>query len=397
MRITDKELDTLLKSGEAHSFDKKFNFRGAQENTGKNSAVKRFSLIAAALAIILIVSSIPIIAFVANKKAPAPVEVTDETVTDEAIITDEANTKITENDDAGTAFGSNTETENKEGIAYAPGSKFQYGFIVDYYEKDKTEPLVLSKEQYGRQKWLNKEIIKQYEMDLPIWDVPDDHDYVRYNDSFYGYAKTGDIYELEIKLKNTNEWVGDEYLLRVEADDGVEILSDVIYRGVFPTVNDPTWSLDPGDYISLPLRFRFTGDTKWADFRIYIFVRSSGNEYHGAHDHITEAEEYFSQGYSMADKAYLNWRENNEFNPLRSSAANHYEARFIEIKGYDFLLDSATIYGTTELYERAALFFKDTDENGVPLFITKPDMPDYQNPCRIPMLSDIPGYNEKYK
>ena len=75
MRITDKELDTLLKSGEAHSFDKRFNFRGAQENTGKNSTVKRFSLIAAALAIILIVSSIPVIAFVANKKAPAPAEV----------------------------------------------------------------------------------------------------------------------------------------------------------------------------------------------------------------------------------------------------------------------------------------------------------------------------------
>ena len=39
MRITDKELDTLLKSGEAHSFDKRFNFRGAQENTGKNSNI----------------------------------------------------------------------------------------------------------------------------------------------------------------------------------------------------------------------------------------------------------------------------------------------------------------------------------------------------------------------
>ena len=393
MKVTDKELDTLLKSEVNHSFNKEFKFRGAPESSGKSSVLKRFVAIAAA---VLLVAGVVIAAFITtvDKKTPAPAEVTEGVGTEEAIITDEANTKITENDDAGTAFVSNTEAETKEGIAYAPGSKFHYGFIVDYYEKDKTEPIVLSKEQYGRQKWLSKEIIKQYEMDLPTKDLSDDHDYVRYNDSFYGYAKTGDEYELEIKLKTTNEWAGDEYLLRVEADDSVEILSDILFKGVFPTVNDPTWSLDPGDYISLPLRFRFTGDTKWADFRIYIFVRSAGNEFHSAHDNITEAEEYFANGYSMADKAYPGWRE-RDHSPFLTAVGNHYEARFIEIKGYDFLLDSGTLYGTTELYERAALYFGDVDENGVPLFITEPDIPDYQNPCKIPMLSEIQGYSDK--
>ncbi len=486
MRITDKELDTLLKSGEAHSFDKRFNFRGAQENTGTNSTVKRFSLIAAALAIILIASSVPVIALVtANKKTPAPPEVMGEAVTDEQTKTDVAaatedqpdlfentETKAETAEDGSTATDKDTETENivdtkkietdeitendnteesketmdtviteeqtteasqteTEPIATEeitevittdtsdetkemvkgedkPLSQSSYGFITDLFDKDKANPVVLTEKDYGRSNWLNKDIIRNYRIDLPTDGLPDDYNYSgEYaNVDFYGYAKeSSDVYELELKLINTSDCAGSEYLVRIESDDNVEIISDTTIRSEFRVLDDPALITNanefitelpshPSDYVSIPVKFRFTGDAKWVDFKVYIFVRTPN----GTFDQITPAEEYFANGYSISDKAFPDWNETDiVLQRFRSAATSPYTVRFIDIKGLEFVLTPYELYYTDQIYERAALYFGDIDENGVPLFITKPDMPDYQNPCRIPMLSDIPGYNEKYK
>lgn len=407
MRVTDKELDRLLEKTENHTFNKKFEFRGAPSKLAK-SVVRRHSeheerkaerkaerdskspVIPAAVAASVMIAVILFGTVIGGGlRTPASAPGTDGSSGDPTVFDSEETTIQTETTAADTtAEEAETDGENKP-IMY------EYGVTAGLYEKDKNNPIVLSKEQYGRSKWLNKDIIKQYEINLQYYEMPDDHDYSLYDGSFFGYAKKSDEYEVEIKVKNTNKWVGDEYLLRIEADESIEILSDTIYKGVFPEVNNPEWSFDPGDYISIPLRFRFSGDGKWGDFRVYIFVRSNGNEFHGAHDHITEAEEYFSSGYSMSDKAYPSWKE-QPHSPLVSAASNYFEIRFIEIKDYYFLLTSETLYGTTELYERAALYFGDVDNNGVPLFITHPDMPEYQNPCKIPMLRDTPGYNSGY-
>jgi hypothetical protein len=69
--------------------------------------------------------------------------------------------------------------------------------------------------------------------------------------------------------------------------------------------------------------------------------------------------------------------------------------RFIETKGYNFIIDSNALFCTTEFYERVALYFGDVDENGVPIFITERDHPDYQNPFKLPMIADRPGYNSE--
>lgn len=378
---------------------------------------RRVRITAAVLATVIIAAAIPATVFIAaagKTPAPAAPPETETAVTQEAPGNETTAEDVTTGNGAATekettenhettareTVPPETETEDEGHKAYSPGEPFQYGFTVDFYEKDKTDPLVLTKKDYGRQKWLNKNTVRQYEIDLPAGDdLPDDHDYSLYSDSFYGYKKQSDVYELEIKLKNINDWAGDEYLLRIEGPDGVEILSEDTIKSVFPTVKDETWNAyDPGDYVSIPLKFRFTNGLKWADIRIYIFTRTDGNEHRGAYDYITEAEEYFASGKSMKDKAFPGWKETfGKFNPLLYAAANYYTARFMEIKDYVFLLDSPVLQGTTELYERAALYFGDVDDNGVPIFITQRDHPDYINPCKIPMLADTPGYNDKYK
>ena len=274
---------------------------------------------------------------------------------------------------------------------------------IDLYEKDKHDPLILTKEEYGRHNWLSRETIKNYRIDLPT-DMPDDYDHSEDDRSYYGYATPENgIRELELKLKSAEGWVGTQYLVRIEADEGVEILSDIMFRGELTAFKDNKWST-PGDYISIPIRFRITNDKKMVDFRVYLFYRTTTvNDKHGIVDHLTEAEEYFAKGYSIADKAYPNWKEVMElekegkiaFNSLLTFASCPYEFRFVEIKGYDFLQDWTYFSSTVSLFERAALYFGDVDDNGVPLVYTNSNLPDYPDDhARLPMLKDVPGYEE---
>ena len=95
----------------------------------------------------------------------------------------------------------------------------------------------------------------------------------------------------------------------------------------------------------------------------------------------------------MADKAFPPVDPVTGYCPLRSAMSGRYQGRFMEIKGYDFFLNRSNMYGTDELYERAALYFGDVDENGVPLFLSDSNMPEYQGPSRLPKLEDIPVYD----
>ena len=390
---TDKEMiSDLIKRKEAY-------------DAKREAANRRLKIAASALAVVILTASLPVTAFiVSNRRANVP-GTEPGSVTAETVLTGVTETEGTEEEskynDTQKAYESENSGKSSDsdsgGYASAPSTPFQYGVTADFYDKDKQNPIILSNDEYGRKTWLNSDVILRYEIDLDPH-IGENHDYGRYEKSFYGYKKTSDIHELEIKLKNTNKWAGDEFLIRIEAPDCVEILSETTVKSVFPTVKNEEWNAyEPGDYVSIPLRFRFTGDEKWLDFKVYLFRRSAGNEYHGAFDHITEAEEYFASGKSMADKAYPGWQElQGQFNPLHNAASNYLTVRFIEIKDYDFVLTTSAVDGTAELYERAALYFGDVDENGVPIFITEPDHPDYRNPCRLPMCSDIPGYDSEY-
>lgn len=78
------------------------------------------------------------------------------------------------------------------------------------------------------------------------------------------------------------------------------------------------------------------------------------------------------------------------------AVGNYDLVRFIEIRDYDFLLTGDGVGNTTNLYERASLYFGDVDENGVPLYITDPCMRDYPYLFRAPKYEDIPGYDEEF-
>lgn len=353
-------------------------------------------IMAAILAVVILEISVPASVFTAASRkgnTPASPAASVDTEPEETTGSDRVNPDDT------TSYETRGSAEDSAEITSGKQQKtdFQYGITADFYAKDKQDQIVLSNDEYGRKTWLNADTIRRYEIDLPL-DVREGYDYVRYKDSFYGYKKTSEIHEIEIRLKNSNKWAGDEFLIRIEAPDCVEILSDTTIKSTFPTVKNEEWnSYEPGDYVSIPLVFRFTGEERWTDFKVYLFRRSEGNEYHGKFDYITEAEEYFSSGKSMADKEYPSWQElQGEFDPLHNAGSNYFTARFMEIKGYDFLLTSSTLYGSLELYERVAKYFGDVDENGVPIFITEPDHPDYNSPFKLPMLSDIPGYDSKY-
>ena len=358
-------------------------------------------IMAAILAVVILEISVPASVFTAASRkgnTPASPAASVDTEPEETTGSDRVKPDDTTSyETRGSAEDSTEITTGKQDSSYLD-TRYGYGIISDFYEKDKTERITLTNDEHGRKTWLTKDIIKQYGIDLDTENHPEGYDYAKYKDDIYGYKKKNDVYEIELKLKNTNEWAGDEYLIRIEADEYAEILSENMVKSVFPTVKNPEWySLKPGDYVSIPLKFRFTGDKKCAEFRVYLFKKSDGNEFHGAHDQITEAEEYFASGKSMADKAYPNWKDlKGEFNPLYHAASSYYGIRFIEINGYDFLLDSSNSYCSTDLYERAAVYFGETDENGVPLFITGQGPSDYFNPFRIPLISDWPVYSGEY-
>ncbi|MBO4421838.1 MAG: hypothetical protein J5879_00240, partial [Clostridia bacterium] len=187
----------------------------------KRAARKRIAAItAAALAVIIVVASVPVFALAAaNRKTPAVPVVTDGS-TDGVAATEETSETAPDTEEQTGAVPDTEEqtkrAEEKTGDDQANKhtGEWEYGLKVDFYEKDKKDPLILSKEEYGRSKWMSKDMIKQYHIDMPVDHLQDDYDFSDYEEDFYGYAKKPDgIYELEISLKNSENWVGAEYLL----------------------------------------------------------------------------------------------------------------------------------------------------------------------------------------
>ncbi len=378
MRITDKELDTLLKSGEAHSVDKRFNFRGAQENTGKNSTVKRFSLIAAALAIILIVSSIPVIAFVANKKAPAPAEVTEGVVTEELTVTNENNDL---NDNTGIvtdANGSETEEEKTDETSYEPTKEeiIEYAnsamkpykefhiFAIDGFSWLKGGDVKLTLEEHGVNSWMTKgeDFYKRYYIE---------HDYegnrskvgdnmYRYVPTFYyGKKEPGDIHEFDITIVYDHEAKCENALLYIEAD-GAEILSDNVIKAKIVDFPEE----DEYNYLTYHIKYRFTDGHALARFYTVEFY----NE-----DKIAKAEEIINSG----EKLLM---------PERSLG---HTAKIIE-EFYGYNIYPLTLFKIKDtvfacqikddlqyMYDLAAVYFGDIDEHNTPLYMKDPYMQDY--------------------
>lgn len=369
MRITDKELDTLLKSGEAHSFDKRFNFRGAQENKGKNSTVKRFSLISAALAIILIVSSIPVIAFVANKKAPAPVEVTDETVTDE-VVTDE--TVITD------ANGSETEEEKTDETSYEPTKEeiIEYAnsamkpykkihiFAINGFSWLIDGDVKLTLEEHGVNCWMTKgvDFYKRYYIEHNYegnLSKVGDKMFSYVPSVYYGKKEPGDIHEFDITIVYDHEAKCENALLYIEAD-GAKILSDNVIKAEIVDFPEE----DEYNYLTYHIKYRFTDGHALARFYTVEFY----NE-----DKIAKAEEIINSG----EKLLMPERSLGHTAKIIEEfyGYNIYPLTLFKIK--DTVFACQIKYDLQYMYDLAAVCFGDIDEHNTPFYMKDPYMQDY--------------------
>lgn len=330
---------------------------------------KRLTYLSAALAIILIVSSIPVIAFTAaNKAKPEAPEVTEEPDTFGATkalseteeITETETERITveqtESNDITTANQEISQTEKPQ--------EFIIQTDFDFDNADKENMLALTKE-YGSKNWLNWQTLSDYGLVSSYSIDPDNSDEV-----FYGKNPDNGIYSVIITItlnKGLIDKIGPEGFLYIETEGNSEIVSG----------NSAEYTSDDYEFVSnepnalndwysrykitFHISLRLNGDNKYTVCKCYLISSETAAEY--------GINEYLAAGNRLEDHSLFN----NHYKPISFC--------LVEIHGFGFLKDAFyKAYDIRTIYERASVYFGDVDENGVPLFITDPDLPDYQHP-----------------
>ena len=339
MKTNEQMLEDLIKRKEVYD---------------KKQAVKRrrFAVISATLAAILILSSIPVIALVANKKAPAPAEVGTDV---NSVFNDD--TGIVKTAEESTESESNNITEDQTEISSAEtvdnetnhiGKPQKYVFYADFDLVGSGNLIALSKE-YGSKNWMNWKVMKDYELYDCYNGDPDNNDKV-----YYGKESENGIYSVLITITINGmlkEITGEEMVLYIETDGSSEIISGnyaCFSSDDYKSVTDDRYR------ITFPISLKLNGNIKYTICKCYTVVPQMIDENGKLKEH-----------YKTGDPAA--------------------EFCFIDIHGYGFVENTNRgFYSIRTLFERASVYFGDVDENGVPLFISDPTLPDYQHPhCKI--------------
>ncbi len=362
MKTNEQMLEDLIKRKEIYD---------------KRQAVKRrrFAVISATLAIILIVSSIPLIAFAAaNKNTPDLPKVTDEVVTEDYVMTNENDdfndvTSVITVDDGSTESESVNITEKQTDVSSTEtvdnetnhtGKPQKYFFDADFDLVGSGNLIALSKE-YGSKNWMNWKVMKDYELYDCYNGDPDNNDKV-----YYGKESENGIYSVLITITINGmlkEITGEEMVLYIETDGSSEIISGnyaCFSSDDYKSVTDDRYR------ITFPISLKLNGNIKYTICKCYTVVPQMIDENGKLKEH-----------YKTGDPAA--------------------EFCFIDIHGYGFVENTNRgFYSIRTLFERASVYFGDVDGNGVPLFISDPTLPDYQHPqCKIDRsrIGDIITYS----
>ena len=356
MKTNEQMLEDLIKRKEIYD---------------KKQAVKRrrFAVISATLAAILILSSIPVIALVANKKAPAPAEVTGGVGTEELTVTNKNNDL---NDNTGIvtdANGSETEEEKTDETSYEPTKEeiIEYAnstmkpyrrihiFAINGFSWLKDGDVKLTLEEHGVNCWMTQgeDFYNRYYIE------GNNKAKISYKTFYYGKKEPGDTHEYDITIVYDHEATCDNALLYIEAD-GAEILSDNVIKAEIVDFPEE----DEYNYLTYHIKYRFTDGHALARFYTVEFY----NE-----DKIAKAEEIINSGEKL----------------LMSERSLGHTARLIE-EFYGYNIYPLTMFKIEDtvfacqikddlqyMYDLAAVYFGDIDEHNTPFYMKDPYMQDY--------------------
>ena len=328
MKTNEQMIEDLLKRKEA--YDKK---RAANR--------RRAALISAALAIILIVSSVPVIAFVANKKTPAPDDVTGEVVTYEQ--TKDEKTEYTtqrnnENSEKITESLNNEESETNDQIE---------GKIILLPVSHGTSPFnasFVNVGDYADEEFLYSRMVPQgangeYSYEAGVW-----------------ICQHEEIKEYEMSISRNESYSDEKACMILIPSESIEIISDDMIMLDF----------SKSDINTFRIRFKYREGYTNGKIEFLCFNENDGlNFYSDMDNHIKK----WGLG--------RNYKNDFDF----SYPGGKYkrlifgEIDFATIKGYDFRR-----YKNADLnmiYKLAAEYFEDVDKDGNPLYEIDPYMPEY--------------------
>ncbi len=312
---------------------------------------RRARLIVAVLSALVIVASVCVTAIVAaSTKAPAPAEQTTdqtETETDAGIGSDpttDTARSVNETENTGVYAETSEDTEKKLETD-KPDISASVGF-----SGDKNDLIQLSIKTHGNRSWLTDKVKNDYDLS--------DYGYNPFTNKsiYYGKQETGDIFELEITVKN-NSKTKESIMIYIEADDA-EIISENIIKTEIPGSSSP----DDAICISVPVRYRYTDGRSLANLRYIVFKSEKA---------IAEAEKFINDGNSVFTNGF-----DVTVNDDLHGWLFYTQISVFRVKDASFLCYIS--YDLQYMYEMTAIYFGDVDDNGVPLFITNPDMPDYK-------------------
>ena len=366
MKTNEQMLEDLIKRKEIYE----------KNQTAKR---RRFAIISATLAVIILVSSIPVIAFVtANKKTPAPAEVTGGVGTEELTVTNKNNDL---NDNTGTetdANGSETEEEKTDETSYEPTKEeiIEYVnstmkpsrriniFAINGLSWQKGGDVKLTLEEHGVNCWMTKgvDFYKRYYIEHNYeGNLSKDGDKMfSYVPSvYYGKKEPGDIHEFDITIVYDHEATCDNALLYIEAD-GAEILSDNVIKAEIVDFPEE----DEYNYLTYHIKYRFTDGHSLARFYTVEFY----NE-----DKIAKAEEIINSG----EKLLMPERSLGHTAKIIEEfyGYNIYPLTLFKIK--DTVFACQIKEDLQYMYDLAAVYFGDIDEHNTPFYMKDPYMQDY--------------------
>ena len=333
MKTNEQMLEDLIKRKEIYD---------------KKQAVKRrrFAVISATLAVILIVSSVPVIAFAAaNKKTPAPAEVTGETVTDDIVTEDSAMT-VEDND-----FNGDTGVVTDEKMADTDVSTISESAITIDTSPYQKHYFDIYREKIGGGS--NDETLFKRETSLVSTETK-----IVYGVNICAHEN---IKEYEISVRRAEDYEGDRAYLIVIPSISVELLSDDI--NLLDFENNET--------NRIRLKFRYKDGYTNGRIDYIIYNEEDGRQFYSdINEHITNGG--YGSNYATSSEA----NSSMYFAKLKYRICGGEALCFATIKGYDF--ERYNLNTTLRwIYVLAAEYFGDVDREGLPLFMNDPYMPEY--------------------
>ena len=367
MKTNEQMLEDLIKRKEIYD---------------KRQAVKRrrFAVISATLAVILLVSSIPLIAFVAANKKTSP-DITDETTAFDTGVKEKTTDEETELSDTfeypgiitykEEIFETDKETEAGSGNTshtVKPGVKITETdfWAYAYFFKDGDSIVKISTEPMAKREWRTNSVEREYALYNHFTYSTAGPDSEGKYKEYIAKITDGDINECEIRVFCNKEHANEKADLYIAIENG-ELLSDDIIE---IELNDP--SVSEKEYISIPVRFKFKNEHLKCRIRYAVVLHAAydqNTEEINAGVNKTNINEFFEifKDFSKTILSYTGAR-------LPSG-----EVEFAKIRKAVFMEQVyGSLYSAPDLYyEASAYYFGDVDENGVPLFISDPYMPEY--------------------